>query len=324
RTFVQREPEADLDLERFRRVLDQFPDVERVVLHGLGEPLLARELPEMVAEAHRRGARVLFNTNALALHRRLAEQLVSAGRDRRPPAGRLAQVHRRGAALVGLRTTLAVDLRHGERQRAALLLRTVHGQQLPGGDPRQPLRTAPHGDLERGGLQGFPARAPVRRAARTVPGMRHPLDVLRARAAAAVPLLAGALAFAAFAWAFLQRSAALEVPAYDTAFFEQVVWNLGHGHGFTSGFFPANFLGLHFSPLLALPAALELLWPDARLLALLNAAALGLSAPAAYLLLGAILDGRPGGPVTSAVLAAPVPLWLALQQAAGSGFHTEA
>ena len=32
RTFVQREPEADLDLERFRRVLDQFPDVERVVL----------------------------------------------------------------------------------------------------------------------------------------------------------------------------------------------------------------------------------------------------------------------------------------------------
>src|SRR5207237_10444508 len=81
RTFFQREPEADLDLERFKRVLDQFPSVERVVLHGVGEPLLARELPEMVAEAHRRGARVLFNTNALALHRRLAEQLVSAGLD---------------------------------------------------------------------------------------------------------------------------------------------------------------------------------------------------------------------------------------------------
>ena len=81
RTFVEREPEADLDLDRFVRVLDQFPGVERVVLHGLGEPLLARELPEMVAEAHRRGARVLFNTNALALHRRLAEQLVRAGLD---------------------------------------------------------------------------------------------------------------------------------------------------------------------------------------------------------------------------------------------------
>src|SRR5213078_2264322 len=53
--------------------------VERVVLHGLGEPLLARDLPAMVAEANRRGARVLFNTNALALHRRLAERLVAAG-----------------------------------------------------------------------------------------------------------------------------------------------------------------------------------------------------------------------------------------------------
>ena len=81
RTFFTREPEADLDLERFKRVLDQFPDVERVVLHGVGEPLLARDLPAMVAEANRRGARVLFNTNALALHRRLAERLVAAGLD---------------------------------------------------------------------------------------------------------------------------------------------------------------------------------------------------------------------------------------------------
>jgi radical SAM protein with 4Fe4S-binding SPASM domain len=81
RTFFQREPEADLTYERFLRILDQFPGVERVVLHGVGEPLLARELPGMVAEANRRGARVLFNTNALALHRRLAEQLVQAGLD---------------------------------------------------------------------------------------------------------------------------------------------------------------------------------------------------------------------------------------------------
>jgi radical SAM protein with 4Fe4S-binding SPASM domain len=81
RTFTQREPEADLDLERFVRILDQFPGVERVVLHGIGEPLLARDLPRMVAEANGRGARVLFNTNALALHRRLAEQLIDAGLD---------------------------------------------------------------------------------------------------------------------------------------------------------------------------------------------------------------------------------------------------
>lgn len=81
RTLTQREPDADLDFSRFCELLDQFPGVERVVLHGLGEPLLARDLPLMVAEAHRRGAKVLFNTNALALHRRLAEQLVKAGLD---------------------------------------------------------------------------------------------------------------------------------------------------------------------------------------------------------------------------------------------------
>ncbi len=81
RTFFRREPEADLDRERFVRILDQFPGVERVVLHGVGEPLLARDLPAMVAEANGRGARVLFNTNALALHPRLQAQLVDAGLD---------------------------------------------------------------------------------------------------------------------------------------------------------------------------------------------------------------------------------------------------
>ena len=81
RTFFQREPPADLDFPKFLRILDQFPGVRRVVLHGVGEPLLARDLPLMVAEANRRGAQVLFNTNAIALSRQLMEQLVDAGLD---------------------------------------------------------------------------------------------------------------------------------------------------------------------------------------------------------------------------------------------------
>jgi len=159
-----------------------------------------------------------------------------------------------------------------------------------------------------------------------LPGLRHPLDVLSRRVArpAAVPLVAAALAFGLVAWTLLQRTAALQLPAYDTAFFEQLVWNFGHGHGFSSGFTVGDFLGLHFSPLLALPAAFELAWPDPRLLALLNAAALALSAPAAYLFLLALMDGRPGAGVAAAALAAPLPFWLALQQAARAGFHTEA
>ena len=81
RTFFQREPPADLDLARFVAILDQFPGVRRVVLHGVGEPLLARDLPGMVAEANQRGAQVLFNTNGLALSARLGQQLVDAGLD---------------------------------------------------------------------------------------------------------------------------------------------------------------------------------------------------------------------------------------------------
>lgn len=81
RTFFQREPEADLDYAKFVAILDQFPGVRRVVLHGVGEPLLARDLPAMVAEANHRGAQVLFNTNALALSPRLMRQLVDAGLD---------------------------------------------------------------------------------------------------------------------------------------------------------------------------------------------------------------------------------------------------
>jgi radical SAM protein with 4Fe4S-binding SPASM domain len=81
RTFFRREPEADLDMRRFVRILDQFPGVRRVVLHGVGEPLLARDLPNMVAEANRRNAAVLFNTNALALHPKLQARLVEAGLD---------------------------------------------------------------------------------------------------------------------------------------------------------------------------------------------------------------------------------------------------
>jgi len=146
---------------------------------------------------------------------------------------------------------------------------------------------------------------------------------LTARPAAA-PLTAAALAFALVALTLLQRAAALQLPAYDTAFFEQLVWNLGHGRAFSNGFYGGDFLGLHFSPLLALPAVLELAWPDARLLALLHAAALALSAPAAYLLLRALLQPRPGAEVAAAALSAPLPFWLALQEAARAGFHTEA
>ena len=48
RTLLSREDDRDLSFEKFREIVDQFPVLERVVLHGLGEPLLNKELPHMI------------------------------------------------------------------------------------------------------------------------------------------------------------------------------------------------------------------------------------------------------------------------------------
>src|SRR5260370_20211443 len=65
--FGMPEDDADLTPDGVRRILSQFPTVRRVVLHGIGEPLLNRELPEIIGAAKERGAHVLFNTNGLLL-----------------------------------------------------------------------------------------------------------------------------------------------------------------------------------------------------------------------------------------------------------------
>jgi radical SAM protein with 4Fe4S-binding SPASM domain len=70
---------ASLPLERFRRLLDQMPDLTDVSLQGIGEPLLAPDIYDMVACASERGIRVGFNTNATLLTRRAAERLIDAG-----------------------------------------------------------------------------------------------------------------------------------------------------------------------------------------------------------------------------------------------------
>ena len=80
-TFGGREPQKDLAWEEFLRVVDQFPALERVLLHGIGEPLLNRDLPRMIAHLRVRGATVLFNTNAITLSRRVCRTLVDAGLD---------------------------------------------------------------------------------------------------------------------------------------------------------------------------------------------------------------------------------------------------
>lgn len=80
-TFGGREPQKDLGWDEFRLVIDRFPALERVLLHGIGEPLLNRHLVPMVRHLKERGAIVLFNSNAITLSERRGADLVDAGLD---------------------------------------------------------------------------------------------------------------------------------------------------------------------------------------------------------------------------------------------------
>jgi len=80
-TFGGREPQKDLGWDEFRRVVDQFPALDRVLLHGIGEPLLNRDLIRMIAHLKERGATVLFNSNVITLGPRLRRQLIESGLD---------------------------------------------------------------------------------------------------------------------------------------------------------------------------------------------------------------------------------------------------
>src|SRR5512146_236426 len=79
RTHLGREADRDITPDEVRRIVDQIPGLERVVLHGLGEPLLNARLPEIISLLRERNIRALFNTNALLLNERRGRALIDAG-----------------------------------------------------------------------------------------------------------------------------------------------------------------------------------------------------------------------------------------------------
>src|SRR5258705_9924457 len=81
RTYADLEPEADMSWELFTRIVDQVTNIARVVLHGVGEPMLVKELPRMVRYLKARGAYVLFNTNGTVLTPMKARDLCETGLD---------------------------------------------------------------------------------------------------------------------------------------------------------------------------------------------------------------------------------------------------
>ncbi len=70
-----------MPLELFQRLIGDLPELRRLTLQGLGEPLLSPYLLDMIRAAVDRRITVGFNSNATLLNRRRADELVGSGVD---------------------------------------------------------------------------------------------------------------------------------------------------------------------------------------------------------------------------------------------------
>ncbi len=81
RTYAELEPPADMSWELFTSIVDQVPEAKRAVLHGVGEPMLVKDLGRMVRYLKDRGVYVLFNTNGTLLNEKNGRAMIEAGLD---------------------------------------------------------------------------------------------------------------------------------------------------------------------------------------------------------------------------------------------------
>src|ERR1700735_1026144 len=81
RTYEELEPPADMSWQLFTSIVDQVPNLHRAVLHGIGEPMLVKNLPRMVRYLKDRGTYVLFNTNGTVLNEKNGRALIEADLD---------------------------------------------------------------------------------------------------------------------------------------------------------------------------------------------------------------------------------------------------
>jgi radical SAM protein with 4Fe4S-binding SPASM domain len=80
-TYGRVEPPALLTLDKVRFLVAQFPSATRMVLHGIGEPLLNQELPQIIGYLKAEGKYVLFNSNATLLNARWQQALIDSQLD---------------------------------------------------------------------------------------------------------------------------------------------------------------------------------------------------------------------------------------------------
>lgn len=81
RTFFNREPLKSLTYDEFVYIAEQFPEMQRASLHGIGEPLLNRELPQIIKYLKRREVEVIINSNGTLLTPTWQEALVKSDLD---------------------------------------------------------------------------------------------------------------------------------------------------------------------------------------------------------------------------------------------------
>jgi MoaA/NifB/PqqE/SkfB family radical SAM enzyme len=81
RTFEELEAPADMSWELFTRIIDQAEGVQRVGMHGVGEPMLVKNLPAMIRYLKARGIYTLFNTNGTLLTPAKQRELIETGLD---------------------------------------------------------------------------------------------------------------------------------------------------------------------------------------------------------------------------------------------------
>jgi uncharacterized membrane protein len=142
---------------------------------------------------------------------------------------------------------------------------------------------------------------------------------------AAASMAAGLAATGWVAVLLVGRVDGLSAPPYDLAFFQQVIWNIGHSGAWVSSFHEGTFLGLHFSPVLVIPALVErLAGGDVRILSMFHAVLVGALAPAAFLFLRAAFRPSRAADALAAGIAIPIPIWGAMQDVIRSDFHPEA
>jgi radical SAM protein with 4Fe4S-binding SPASM domain len=75
------EPERNMSLQEIVMITDQVPELERAVLHGIGEPLLNEELPAIIRHLKDRNVIVNFNSNGVLLNEEWQQILIETGLD---------------------------------------------------------------------------------------------------------------------------------------------------------------------------------------------------------------------------------------------------